>query len=399
MANLTPTQQFRGAAEILELVRMGRAHTRADLSSATGLSRSSISQRVDLLLSHGLIIAQGESTSTGGRPSSLLTFNGSVGAILCADLGASHAHLAVVNLGGEILAEREEEIDISDGPEPVLGRAADQFVEMIADLGPEAPAVRCLGVGLPGPVEFATGRPVSPPIMPGWDRFPVAHYFSERFACDVLVDNDVNLMAAGEAFHRRDENDLIFVKVGTGIGMGIVFGGEVQRGAQGCAGDIGHIETAGHGEVICVCGNRGCLEAVAGGGALAAQLRGEGFATPNARALVDLARHGVPEAVRVVREAGRELGAVLASVVNLLNPSSLVIGGEVADAGEHLLAGIRENVYRRSPPLATHTLEISRSTAGQRAGVIGATALCIEHLMSPDAIEQQMASNSGNHRG
>lgn len=387
-ALIAPSPSFVGAGAILQLIRTGRAQTRAELSELTGLSRSTIMQRVDSLMSRGLIVAAGENASTGGRRSTRLAFNGNAGIVLAADLGARHGRLAIANLGGEILVEHRETLDITDGPESILGWAASQLEQMLADSSHATEDVLCVGIGIPGPVQFATGRPMRPPIMPGWDGFPLADYFAQRFGTDVLVDNDVNVMALGEAFLRGEGENLVFVKVGTGIGMGILAGNQIQRGAQGCAGDIGHVQTAGHDDVLCPCGNRGCLEAVAGGAALAAQLTAEGIETPDARTLVEHAHNGVAPAIQILRQGGRELGAVLATVVNLLNPSTLIIGGSVADAGEHFLAGIRENVYRRSTPLATHALTISRSTAGERAGVVGAAAMCIDHLLSPDAVER-----------
>ena len=224
--------------------------------------------------------------------------------------------------------------------------------------------------------------------MPGWDGYDIRGRFGDIYDCPVLVDNDVNIMALGEHWVRNDApDDFIFVKVGTGIGSGLILGGVLQRGAKGTAGDIGHIR-AGSGDVVCRCGNRGCLEASAGGGALAQQLAEQGFATENSRDVVALARAGNRDAVRAIRDAGRLVGEVLAAVVNLLNPAVIVIGGDVADAGEHLIAGIREVVYRRSTALSTSDLRITPSSLGDRAGITGAAAMAIERLVSPSYINE-----------
>ena len=204
----------------------------------------------------------------------------------------------------------------------------------------------------------------------------------------VLVDNDVNIMALGERrLHLRDVDDLVLIKVATGIGAGIVSGGVLQRGAQGTAGDLGHVRVPGADDVLCRCGNAGCLEAVAAGPALAAAVRAEGVAAETGGDVVDLVRAGSRPAMAVVRQAGRDIGEVVATMVNLINPSVVVIGGQVAGAGEHLLAGIRESVYQRSLPLATEHLRIVTSRAGGEAAVLGASALAIEHVLSPDAVE------------
>jgi predicted NBD/HSP70 family sugar kinase len=393
--NPTPPA-LSGAGRILQLVREGRARTRTEIMNCTGLGRSTVAQRVDALLASGLLVPGGERPSTGGRPSTMLAFNGDAGIVLAADLGATHGTLALTNLSGQILADRSEPLHIADGPTEILDWIGRGFAELVGRSGRSTAAVRCVGVGLPGPVEFATGRPVSPPIMPGWDRFPVGDVLRERLSTTVLVDNDVNIMALGEAFlSPTDADHLLFVKAATGIGLGYVTNGVVQRGAQGCFGDIGHIQLPEHNDVLCHCGNFGCVEAVAGGAALAAQLTLAGIPTEDAREVVEHIRAGVPEAIRATREAGRNIGIVLASVVNVLNPSRLVLGGELADAGDPLIAGIREIVYRRSTPLATRSLQIAQSSVGGLSGVIGAAAMAIEHVLSPAAVDAELTGPIG----
>jgi predicted NBD/HSP70 family sugar kinase len=381
-----------GAGSVLRLIRDGEAVTRADLARRTGLARSTVAQRVDALLAHELVYEAGDSASTGGRPPTVLAFNQGAGVVLAADLGATHARLAVSDLAGSPLAEVALECDIAEGPQAVLERVDGHFAALLEGVGREAADVRGIGMGVPGPVAFADGAPVNPPIMPGWDGFAIPAWFAGRYACPVLVDNDVNIMAVGEHFaHWRDTEHLLFVKVGTGIGCGIVAGGAIHRGAQGGAGDIGHIPVGGHDDVVCGCGNTGCLEAVAGGRALARRLTEAGLPAAGSRDVVRLARAAEPAAVRLVRDAGRSLGHVLANCVNFFNPAVIVIGGDLADAHEQLLAGVREVTYRRSLPLATQHLRTVPSRLGDRAGVVGAAVMVVEHVLAPAVVDRALS--------
>ena len=207
----------------------------------------------------------------------------------------------------------------------------------------------------------------------------------------MLVDNDVNIMARGEHWvHWRDTPHLLLVKVGTGIGCGIVAEGKIHRGARGAAGDIGHIRATANEDVVCRCGNIGCLEAVAGGRALAARLAASGAEASSSRDVVRLVREGNANAMRMVRDAGRTLGEVLAGTVNFFNPAVIVIGGDIAEAHAELLAGVREGIFSRSLPLATRDLRIVPCRLGDRAGVTGAAIMAIEHVLSPAAVDRTL---------
>jgi predicted NBD/HSP70 family sugar kinase len=380
-----------GAGALLRLIRDGRASTRAELVALTGLARSTVAQRMDALMSERLVVPAG-GVSTGGRPPQTFAFNRAAGVVLCADLGATHSRVAVCDLAGEVLDDDARDIAIADGPDAVLDWLERMFEEQLERLGRTRDDVRGVGVGVPGPVEFATGTPVAPPIMPGWDGYRVGDRLAERFGAPSLVDNDVNIMALGEHYHAwRAFDHLLFVKVATGIGCGIITDGRIHRGAQGAAGDIGHIHVPGN-DALCRCGNRGCLEAVAGGGAMAAALREQGVDAANSRDVVRHVREGSPEAMRLVRQAGRELGEVLAASVNFFNPGVIVVGGDIAHADEHLLAGVREVVYQRAVPLGTRALRIARSTLDDRAGVIGAAVMVIEHVFAPEVVDRMVAS-------
>jgi predicted NBD/HSP70 family sugar kinase len=271
----------------------------------------------------------------------------------------------------------------------VLGNVDERFGALLEEAGRTTGEVRGVGVGVPGPVDFPAGRPVNPPIMPGWDGFAIPEWFAGRYDAPVLVDNDVNIMALGEHWsHWRGVEHLLYVKVGTGIGSGIVSGRTIHRGADGAAGDIGHIRVPDHDDAVCRCGNLGCLEAVAGGRALALRLTAEGIPAAGSREVVELVGAARPEAVLMVREAGRVLGDVLAGCVNFFNPGAIVVGGDIAEAQDHLLAGVREVIFQRSLPLATRDLTIANSRLGDRAGVVGAAIMVIDHVLEPEAVDR-----------
>ncbi|WP_017603368.1 ROK family transcriptional regulator [Nocardiopsis alkaliphila] len=378
----TPTAA-PGAGTLLRLLRDGRPRTRSELASVTGLARSTVTQRVDALLASGLIGPAGEAVSTGGRPPTTFSFRPGARVVLAADLGATHARLALTDMSGTVLAEDRADIDIALGPEPVLDWVVEHGRALLSSTERDGGELLGVGIGLPGPVEHSTGRAVNPPIMPGWDHFDVAGHVGTSFDRPVLVDNDVNIMALGEHHVAwPTAGHLLFVKVATGIGCGIVSEGGVYRGAQGAAGDMGHIHVPNGEQRPCRCGNTGCLEAVASGHALAEALTAEGVPARSAREVVELSRSGSVPALRALRQAGRDIGEVLAAAVNMLNPSVIVIGGALAMAGDHLLAGAREIIYQRSLPLATENLSIVSSKAGESAGVIGAAVMVIEHCLS-----------------
>lgn len=377
-----------GAGEIFQILRDGRARTKAELATLTGLARSTVSTRVDALLALGLVAPAGEAASTGGRPPARVAFNPLAGLVLAVDLGATHATIAIADLGGRIVDARTHELDIADGPERVLDATLAEGGKLLQRGGHDPSRLVGVGIGVPGPVEHSTGRPTNPPIMPGWDRFDVPEYVQRTFDVPVLVDNDVNVLALGEhALSWPGVEDLVFVKVSTGIGAGIISGGVLQRGAQGSAGDMGHVHVPYSRDSPRPAGDERDLEAIASGTAIAADLHAQGIDAGGSSDVVALVRAGNPAAIAATRQAGREVGEVLATVVNMLNPSIIVIGGSIARAGEHLLAGIREVVYRRSIPLATQHLGIVQSQAGARAGALGAAIMVTQHVLSPASID------------
>ena len=376
------------AGDLFQLLRDGQARTRAELALTTGLARSTVASRIDALMNSGLVGPAGEASSSGGRPPSRFAFNPAARVVLAVDVGATHVIVAVTDLGGTVLAERRLAQEVADGPDVVLGRVVAAGRELLAEAGRNLEDLAGIGIGLPGPVEHDTGRPVKPPIMPGWDGFDVVRYMQRSLPVPVLVDNDVNIMALGErTAYWPDHDNLLFIKIATGIGAGIISSGELQRGANGTAGDLGHVRVPRGDDVLCRCGNYGCLEALASGPAIARQLQAQGLAATNGGDVLRLVAQGNLQAIQALRQAGRDVGDVLATVVNLLNPSMIVIGGSVGEAGEHLVAGIREVVYRRSLPLATSHLRIGISMAGDQAAILGASQMVTQHVLSPAVIE------------
>jgi len=389
-----PMPHAMSPGAILQLIRAGHAVTRSALIETTGLSRSTILQRLGVLLASGLVVeGAGGRSPNGGRPPTMLTFNEDAGVVLAADVGARHARVAVCDLGGRALAEEEQPIVIGDGPDAVLDWLLGTFDRLLVQAGRPRADVLSVGVGLPGPVDFATGRPINPPIMPGWDGYPVADVLAEHYDRPAVVDNDVNIMAVGEhRVHLAGLEHIVFVKVATGIGAGVITNGRVYRGTHGAAGDIGHIRSRADSDVLCTCGNRGCVGALASGSAVARQLAADGLDVSSAVDVVALVAQAEPRAIARVRDAGRLLGEALASVVSVLAPTAIVVGGEMAEAREPLLAGIRETIYQRSLPLATRELAITTSRLGRRAGLVGAATVAIEHALSPGRVDALVAA-------
>ncbi len=382
-------EALTGAAqsEIFQILRDGTARTRSELASLTGLARSTVAARVDALLRANLVAPVADAASTGGRPSRQFAFDGTRHAVLGVDIGATHVHLALADLHGTLLVDVLEELAVAEGPDLILGWVIEQGQRLL-DQHSHRVALRAVGVGLPGPVEHATGQPVDPPIMPGWARFDVPGVLRAAFGVPVYVDNDVNVMALGEHHdYWSDVEDFLFVKVASGIGAGVIVGGKVHRGAQGIAGDIGHIWVPEADGVECRCGSQGCLEAIAAGPAIATRLRAHGADIHSVADVVAAVGRGDIDAVREVREAGRIIGRVLTSCVSLINPAVIVLGGSVANAGDHLLAGAREVIYTRSTALATGSLQIVRSRGKQDAAVSGASAMAIQQVLSIESVE------------
>lgn len=375
-----------GLLPILQLLRSGSVLTKTEVAALTGLSRSTVNQRMDALLELGLAVPSG-AESTKGRPAGSFAFNRAGGQLLVADIGATGTRVGLCDLSGEVLFEEQLWVPVTDGPVAVLS-AVDQVFDVLLDKAGATPAtVLGVGVSVPGPVDAARGQVVHPPIMTGWDQYDIPGWFRSRFAGPVVVDKDANAMAFGEQQSSYpDVEHLLMVKVGTGVGSGLISQGRLHRGADGAAGDIGHNHVprpAGvEQEPECRCGNSGCLEAYVGGWALVRDLQAQGLEVESVDDVIRLLRSGENHAVRLARVAGRLLGEAIAVAVNLFNPEIVVIGGQLAVAEDYLFAGIREAVYRRSLPLATRRIQIVGATQGKQAGVIGLALLVAQTVFT-----------------
>ncbi|MGV9308037.1 ROK family protein [Nonomuraea sp. NPDC003727] len=381
------------AGEILSLFRgASDGLTKTDVMRRTGLSRTTVNQRLDGLLAAGLLVPAPEDARTRGRPAGQFVVNHDRGVLLVADIGATGLRTALCDLGGRVRAEREARADVTAGPQTILGIVDELFTEILEEGRHQPSSVLGIGIDVPGPVDFATGRVVSPPIMTGWDRFDIPGWFATRYACPVLVDKDVNAMAFGEQRLRHpDVPHLLMVKVGTGVGTGLVAGGQVHRGADGAAGDVGHTQVTVDDTTeppLCRCGNAGCVEAYAGGWALVRDLQAAGREVDTVDDAVRLIRGGDLVAVRLARRAARILGGAIADTVNLFNPRVIAIGGQLAHTDELLFAGIREIVYRRSLPLATRNLQIVRSELDPHAGILGLAQLLVDGIYAPQRVQE-----------
>lgn len=383
MGGQAPRVSSREQGRLLAVLRDEGAQSRVALGERLELPRARLAAELGKLIDDGIVEVGGPAASRGGRRSTLVHLADDL-RVIGVDVGATSVTVAVTDGRCEVLAVDSEECEVRLGPVEVLRRVRD----LAARVSERAPGrLIGAGIGLPGPVSFRDGMPVAPPIMPGWDRYPVRDDLAGALGCPVVVDNDVNVMALGErhAGVARSLDDLLFVKVGTGIGCGIVVAGRVYRGVAGTAGDIGHIRLDDFGPP-CACGEVGCLEAYFGGAALARDgltlartgrspaladtLAATGAIT--ARDVGTAATTGDFAAANLVREGGRRLGQVVASLVSFLNPGMVIIGGGVSRLGHALLAEVRSSVYRRSLPLATGNLPIVLSELGDEAGVIGA---------------------------
>ncbi|MGV9777040.1 ROK family protein [Streptosporangium sp. NPDC003464] len=391
MKRITARPESPHQAVLLRLLRE-RARSRAELGDVVELSRSKLNLELDRLIELRLAEQAGLAASRGGRRSGLVRLAASM-RFAGVDIGATSVDVAVTDGELGILGRASEPCDVRDGPVTVLDRAA----EMLAKLRGQGlfTQLHGVGVGIPGPVSFREGVPVAPPIMPGWDRYPVRETLGQELGCPVVVDNDVNIMALGElhAGLAKQVDDFLFVKIGTGIGCGIVVDGKIYRGVSGSAGDIGHIRVDDAGPT-CACGNVGCLEAYFGGAALAREAMAVADRSPylgerlrrtgtlTGEDVAAAAELGDAEAVRLIRDGGRRVGLVLAGLVSFFNPGLVIVAGGVARLGHVLLAEIRSVVYRRSLPLATGNLPIVLSELGDSAGVIGAARLGSDHVLS-----------------
>jgi glucokinase-like ROK family protein len=384
-------------SEVIRTLRKNGRTTRSKIMATTGWSKAKISQDVNSLIEKKYLVEVGEGNSTGGRKPRILRINKRLGYIVGIDIGATSLEIALADATGSVIDRTAEPADVRQPPESLLNRCVELMLEMVAVHNLQPEQVLGIGVGVPGPVNFDKGVLVAPPLMPDWENYPICKTFKKAFtSAFIVVDNDVNIMALGEKFsgNARDIDHYMVIKIGTGIGCGIVANRTIHRGNDGCAGDIGHICVDKNGPV-CRCGNRGCLEAMAAGPAITEQAllavaegksailkemydaNGGKLSPEDVNAAC---REGDAAALEIIRTSGQMIGEVLAGLVNFFNPSHIFITGGISNFGNHLLIAIKRAVLRRSLPLATSNLTISFSKTGSDAGILGAISLALDYL-------------------
>lgn len=388
--------RFVAMSVVAQLIASGTANTKPELAKSTGLARSTIDSCLAQLSALGLVLSDGHSNgSRTGRPAEQQRINPDAGAILVFDITPNHVRLAVAGTDQRLLANERSTFSLDAGPEKTLAFAVEHVDKLLTKLGIDRQHLAATVVSLPGPVDTRRGVPVRPPIMPGWDNFGVAEYMRREFGCPCVVDNDANIMAIGEArVLPRDQCPMIVIKVGTGIGGGLVTAqGTLHRGADGAACDIGHLRVPGDHDVVCPCGNIGCIEALASATAITRNLAElTGRPDLDQTDLQEMLRTGDPLAVRLIRDAAALLGETVASLINVYNPARLVLSGPLTAMTDDLLAGVRAVAYQRALPLATRNLTLTHSVIGDLAGVVGGVVLGIEQALSPEALMERSAA-------
>jgi glucokinase-like ROK family protein len=387
---------------VVDLIRYGHARTRPELSRLGNLSRASVTQQLSSLADIGLV-SEGEfAPSTGGRAARSLVFSADAGLLLVAEMDAAGITAGVTDLSGQLLVRREERFNVREGPQAALKLLSDLFEMLLADASVVGKAPWGVGLGLPGPVEHSSGSSTSLSILPGWHGYPIRQNLARRLELPVWIDNDANLMALGELRNGRGrgEENIVYLNIGSGVGAGIVCGGRLYRGHEGCAGEIGHVRVREDSDVECRCGKLGCLDALAGGEALARDGTRAAHAdrsSPLATVLADgrtvtaeditrAARQGDPVSLELVLHAGRLVGEVLSVIVNFFNPQLILVGGCLTGAADILVTAVRESLYRYSLSIATRHLEVISSPLGDNAGLHGAAAMVADELFTRSRI-------------
>ncbi len=386
---LLPTLKIKESNKhsVLNLIRFtSEGISRAGLARELGLSRAAITSIINDLMELGVVRETSTGPVTGGRRSKLLGINPQNGYVVGVDIGATHLGLVLADLSAQVLDEIVVGFDVKKGPEICLPQVDELLCQLIETANLSLGDIRAIGVGVPGPVVEQAGAVIAPPIMPGWDHFPIRDHLTTLWNCPVALNNDAELGALGEWAYGagRGEPYLLYIKVGYGVGAGLLINGQVYRGATGSAGEIGHITINDQGP-LCTCGNVGCLEALAGGRAIAERAK---LAIQQGRPRTQLALVKPVEAMsaidvasaaqmgdifaqEIIAEAGEYLGIAIASLINIVNPGMVIIGGGVARMGDLFLEPIRSSVRKRSLEAAVNTLRITAATLGRRSTSMG----------------------------
>ncbi|MEU7377724.1 ROK family transcriptional regulator [Streptomyces albidoflavus] len=364
---------------VVRAVRLSGSLTQAEIARTTGLSAATVSNIVRELKESGTV--EVTPTSAGGRRARSVSLSGDAGIVIGVDFGHTHLRVAVGNLAHQILAEEAEPLDVDASAEQGFDRAELLVGRLLDATGVDRAKVAGVGLGVPGPIDVASGMLGSTSILPGWSGTQPALALGERIGVPVAVDNDANLGALGELVwgSGRGVRDLAYIKVAGGVGAGLVIDGQIYRGPGGTAGEIGHI-TLDESGPVCRCGNRGCLETFTAARYVLPLLEPTHGTGLTMEKVVGLAKEGDPGCRRVVADVGRYIGSGVASLCNLLNPSRVVLGGDLAEAGELVLGPIRTSVGRYAIPSAARQLELVPGSLGGRAEVLGALALALREM-------------------
>ncbi|OKK04668.1 transcriptional regulator [Streptomyces sp. CB03234] len=375
---------------VVRAVRMAGSLTQAEIARTTGLSAATVSNIVRELKDGGTV--EVTPTSAGGRRARSVSLSGDAGIVIGVDFGHTHLRVAVGNLAHQVLAEESEPLDVDASSEEGFGRAEALVKRLIAATGIGQDKVVGVGLGVPGPIDVSSGTLGSTSILPGWTGINPSEELSGRLGVPVYVDNDANLGALGELVWGggRGVKDLAYIKVASGVGAGLVIDGQIYRGPGGTAGEIGHI-TLDESGPVCRCGNRGCLETFTAARYVLPLLQPSHGADLTMERVVQLAREGDPGCRRVIGDVGRHIGSGVANLCNLLNPSRVVLGGDLAEAGELVLGPIRESVSRYAIPSAARHLSVAPGALGGRAEVLGALALVLSEMGDSTLLESALS--------
>lgn len=390
----------------LDLIRFsGAGMSRTDLADRMGLTRAAVSLIVNDLLESKVVLEAESRSAPSGRPPIVLEINPERGLVGAIDMGATHMSIALADFTARIHEESDFSFDIKDGPEICLAKADQNLRIMLKEQGLSVADLFAIGMGVPGPVITEAGMVVAPPIMPGWDRYPIRASLEKMWGCPVTLNNDAELGALGEWAYGagRGEKNIAYIKVGSGVGAGLILNKQIYGGTMGAAGEIGHLTIDENGP-LCDCGNRGCLEAYAGGHAIAKQ--GQSLAKSGKRTFLaenplekitayevaEAARRGDLHAQEILRRAGTYIGIAIAGLINLFNPSVVIIGGGVAQVGDILTVPIRQAVRERAMRASEQSVRITTGMLGRRSILIGATVQAVNIAVHVAAENKNSAS-------
>lgn len=365
-------------SRIVEALKRHGGITQVEIASATGLSQATVSNIVKELQADGVLSIK--PTSRNGRRAMRVTLAKNLGLIVGAHFGERSLRVGVADLAQTVLMEQHMPLPDEHRADLGLDRAALLAADLLDSIGASMQEVQTFVIGIPAPVDNATGQIAARRMIKGWSGVQIADVMRARIRRPVLIDNDANLGALAEARHgaARDSDQAVYIRVSHGLGSGLIINGALFRGFAGTAGEIGHVTVDENG-AVCRCGNRGCLETLVRGPVLLKMLR-DSHGPMTLRDVIHRAQDGDAGCRRIIADAGRHIGVATASMCNLLNPQRIVIGGELAQAGNILIEPLASVVERFAIPSAAAEVEIVQGELGDRAEMLGAIALGAESL-------------------